>query len=90
MVLKQVCIYCHTAGQQDLKWSGGVITLFSAGVIDTLITLFDKFSDMFLPSWGQQHSLSVANAGIVCTLVNLAVRVSPLYVCVVVKARSRW
>ena len=61
--------------QRDLKWVEAVIVLFSSGVLDTLVTLLDKFSETFLPSWGQQVSLSVTNAGILCTLVSLTLKV---------------
>ncbi|XP_064393290.1 protein virilizer homolog isoform X2 [Halichondria panicea] len=61
--------------QRDLKWVEAVIVLFSSGVLDTLVTLLDKFSETFLPLWGQQVSLSVTNAGILCTLVSLTLKV---------------
>ena len=67
--------------QRDLKWVEAVIVLFSSGVLDTLVTLLDKFSETFLPSWGQQVSLSVANAGILCTLVSLTLKVTPFWLC---------
>lgn len=76
MLLSSIHSYPNnTDGQIDLKWTQAIITIFSSNIIDTLVFLFVKLSDIFLPSWGQRQSLSVANTSIVCLLVTFALRV---------------
>ena len=63
-------------GQKGLKWMEALTTLFSTSVIDILIALLQKLSDVVLPVWGQRQPLTVSQANVLVLIATFALRIA--------------
>ena len=51
-------------------------TLFSTSVIDILIALLQKLSDVVLPVWGQRQPLTVSQANVLVLIATFGLRIA--------------
>lgn len=51
-------------------------TLFSTSVIDIIIALLQKLSDVVLPVWGQRQPLTVSQANVLVLIATFALRIA--------------
>lgn len=73
MILKIEHFFFFT-GQKELKWQENIIALFSTAAMETLQTLLQKISDLFLPLWSQRQIIPVALSNNVSIVATFAIR----------------
>jgi len=51
-----------------------LLNLFSANALDTILSLLNKFYDVFLPVWSQRQSLSVSQGSALFSLATVTLQ----------------